>query len=252
MSIQVSQSVMETLDKAVVDGSTIQLVGTLDRKLYVEVNKVLEAAGGKWNRKAKAHVFDEDAMDAIEPILLTGEYTRTKQDFGQFDSPPSVVSEVIARAALEAGMKCLEPSAGLGNIAVAAARDGAVVTAYEIDGKRYARACAALQNIPGPHSVFEGDFMSLEPNSIYDRVLMNPPFSKQMDILHVKQAHKFLKPGGLLIAVMSASVFYRENSLTVGFRRFVEEKGGDIERLPDGAFKESGTAVNTCIVTIPN
>ena len=36
------------------------IVQQLDRNDYVKVNKALEALGGKWNRKAKAHLFDED------------------------------------------------------------------------------------------------------------------------------------------------------------------------------------------------
>ena len=32
----------------------------LDRKTYLEVNKVLEALGGKWNKKHKAHIFETD------------------------------------------------------------------------------------------------------------------------------------------------------------------------------------------------
>jgi hypothetical protein len=37
----------------------------LDRKLYVSVNKVLEAIGGKWNRREKAHLFDECPEETI-------------------------------------------------------------------------------------------------------------------------------------------------------------------------------------------
>ena len=252
MSIQVPQSVLEALDKAIVDGKTIRLTGSLDRRLYLEVNKVLEAAGGKWNRKARAHVFDDCAADAIEPILLTGEYTKTKQDFGQFDSPPSVVTEVIDRADISFGMQCLEPSAGIGNIAVAAANAGGDVMAYELDPKRCGLLATAMRNAPGFNMVVERDFLTLEPSATFDRVVMNPPFARQSDIKHVLHAHKHLKLGGLLVAVMSASALFRDNNLTSNFREFVESRDGHMDRLPDGSFKESGTSVNTCIAVIPS
>ncbi len=80
---------------------------------------------------------------------------------------------------------------------------------------------------------------------------MNPPFKNQADIKHINHALKFLKPGGKLVSVMSASVGFRENTLTNKFRSLIEERGGSIESLPDGAFKESGTMVRTVIVVIP-
>lgn len=39
----------------------------LDRKTYLKVNKVLECLNGKWNRKLKAHIFDSNISDSIEP-----------------------------------------------------------------------------------------------------------------------------------------------------------------------------------------
>jgi predicted RNA methylase len=251
MSIQVPQSVLEVLDRAIIDGNSLQLTGSLDRKLYVDVNKVLEAAGGKWNRKAKAHIFDGDAVDTIEPILLTGEYTRTKQDFGQFDSPPEVVARVIDLALIKPGYSILEPSAGIGNIAVAAANAGGDVMAYELDPKRCEKLVAALRGAPGSNMVIERDFLAFPPSPTYDRVVMNPPFAKQMDIKHVMHAHAHLKKGGLLVAVMSASVLFRDNATTANFRSFVQSRDGSIERLPDGSFKGSGTSVNTCVAVMP-
>ena len=100
-------------------------------------------------------------------------------------------------------------------------------------------------------SVFEADFLEVMPNPIYDRVVMNPPFSRQADIMHVLHALQFLKPGGLLVSVMAASVTFRENKLTTDFRATVEARGGYIEPLPENSFKASGTGVNTVLAAIP-
>lgn len=80
---------------------------------------------------------------------------------------------------------------------------------------------------------------------------MNPPFGRQADIKHVSHALKFLKPGGLLVSVMASSVTFRSNKLTTDFRQLIVDRGGHIKELPEGAFKSSGTMVNTVIVVIP-
>jgi predicted RNA methylase len=244
--MKISQDVMQVLDRAEVDGNQLRLTGQLDRKLYADVNKVLEAIGGKWSRGAKAHVFDTLVVDVLDPIMETGEYSRTKQDFGQFDSPEDVVARVIQLAGIEPGMVVLEPSAGLGNIAKAAEAAGGKVTAIEIDAKRCG-TLAGLTNI----TAHNHDFLSQTPTAHFERVVMNPPFAKQADIEHVLHAYQCLKSGGRLVSVMSASVLFRENSKTEAFRAFVDSRGGTFERLPDASFAQSGTAVHTCIVVIP-
>lgn len=243
---QISQDVLKVLDAATIEGALLTLNGNLDRKLYTDTNKVLEAAGGKWNKKAKAHVFDGEAIDAIEPIILTGEYRLTKQDFGQFDTPMNLAIVVAIHARIEAGMEVLEPNIGIGNIAFAADRHGAIITGYEIDVARAAKASSILPKA----NIKVSDFLSEPADPRFDRVVMNPPFAKQDDIRHVLHAFKFLKSGGRLVAIMSNSVMFRDNKLTAEFRAFVNAHGGTFEALPEGSFKSSGTGVNTCIVTI--
>lgn len=239
---QISEAVLKVLDAATIDGALLTLNGNLDRKLYVETNKVLEAAGGKWSKKAKAHVFDGLAIDTIEPIILTGEYRLTKQDFGQFDTPEDLACDIVKLAGVAPGVSVLEPSAGIGNIANAADRAGGKVTAYEIDEKRASKL--------GNYVVHVMDFLKTTPCPSFHRIVMNPPFARQEDIRHVLHAYRFLLPGGKLVAIMSSSVLFRDNRLTTDFRSFIAAHGGTMERLPDGSFKSSGTSVNTCIVTL--
>jgi hypothetical protein len=49
---------------------------------------------------------------------------------------------------------------------------------------------------------------------------------------------------------MSASVTFRTNKLTTEFRQFVADHNGTFEKLPEGSFSESGTDINTVIVTL--
>lgn len=251
----IDQDTLAVLSAARTDGAALFIEGQLDRKAYQAVAKVIEAAGGKWNRKAGAHLFGEDAAGAIEPILLTGTVTSAKQELGQFDTPPEVAARVVAMAKLEPGMKIYEPSCGAGNLLEAiiqATGTGANLFAHEIDPKRHAACVTRHFRAFGSGGIGLGDFLEVAHLPIFDRVIMNPPFApRQADIRHVLHAMHFLKPGGLLVAIMAAGVTFRENSLTVGFRNVVAARGGTIGPLPTGSFKASGADVNTVVVTIP-
>jgi protein-L-isoaspartate O-methyltransferase len=252
-ALKISDPVLAVLEQARLDGNKLYLdtVGQLERKLYTDVNKVLEAIGGKWNRGAKAHLFEEPVEPLIETILETRVYSRVKQDLGQFDSPQAVVDRVIELAAIEGGMWVLEPQGGIGNLAAAAEDAGGIVWSYEIDEKRFAKLAERL-NGGNSGAVICADFLTVEPGDEpgYDRVVMNPPFAKQADIDHVLHAFKFLRPGGRLVSVMSAGAMQRVNRKAVEFREFVWAHEGRFVELPDSAFAESGTEVRTCIVVI--
>ncbi|ORM55941.1 restriction endonuclease subunit M [Pantoea conspicua] len=249
--MRVDNEVLNVLSASQCEGNNLILTGQLDRNLYTRTNKVIEAAGGKWNRKAKAHVFDIDASDRIEQIILTGDVVVPKDDFEFFPTPPDVAKHVIRLADVRDGMKVLEPSAGQGALAKAAhdAAANVMIDMYELMPANNEALHALNLRLSGIGDPV--DFLRVEPAPIYDRVVMNPPFGRQADIKHVTHALKFLKPGGLLVSVMASSVTFRSNKLTTDFRQLIEERGGHIEELPEGAFKSSGTMVNTVIVSIP-
>lgn len=74
--MQIPENVLAVLSRCSIQGTLLTLPeGQLDRKLYVAVNKVLEGLGGKWDRKAKAHVFDHEPSNDLDRAILTGEIT---------------------------------------------------------------------------------------------------------------------------------------------------------------------------------
>lgn len=244
--MRLSQDVLAVLDRATCEGNALSLtaLGKLDRGLYAATDKALEAAGGKWNRKAQAHLFDGDAAEAIEPIILTGEIVSVRQDLQQFDTPPDLAKHLITAARIEPEMFVLEPSAGLGALADAAANLGGDVTCFELDPKR---AFKLLDS--GRHEVICYDFFKVPASPIYHRVVMNPPFTKGQDIAHVEHAMRFLKPGGRLVAIMSAGILFRTGR-QAALRQRVMDFGGTIAALPADSFNASGTSVATCLVTV--
>lgn len=254
---KIDQEVIAVLTRSHIQGNIVVLPpGQLDRNLYQRVDKVLKAAGGKWDRRSNGHIFaDGDAVGAMDPILIAGEYRDSKQDFGQFDTPPAVIDRVMEIADIKPGEWVLEPSAGLGNLAVAAIERGALVETCEIDPKRAAALVMRITKLTSPAAAEStgrhADFLTVEPGDqpAFDLVLMNPPFARQADIDHVLHAAKFLKPQGRLVAIMSPSWQFRENAKSIGFREFLAEREAEVEALPDNSFKASGTGVNAVVVS---
>ncbi|TDX61950.1 uncharacterized protein DUF4942 [Methylosinus sp. sav-2] len=208
--------------------------------LVEEVNRLLSEYYG-------AALGDARQRETHEPNR-----TPAKNDGGFFETPTPLVERVLEEAGMWAGRDCselrvLEPEAGLGRIAYAAAALGADVTAIELNAQR-ARELAAGRKC----RVYCRDFFDETPATLglFDAVLMNPPFDGQRDIDHVIHAWSFVKPGGVLVAIMSAGVELSTTRRAVAFRELVETNGGRFVDLPAGSFKESGTMVNTVMLTM--
>jgi len=246
---QLSNEVLAILSTATIEGNTVILTcGQLDRKMYQDVNDALTALGGKWNRKAKGHVFTEDPKEKIDNAILTGEVTPPSKN-GYFPTPKEIVDQLIDYAGVTAGDKVLEPSAGRGNISSELVRRGATVHACELLPDN--RAALLSPCYPKIHLYDEPDFMKLQTEDRFDAVVMNPPFEKQQDIDHVLKAYSLLKTGCRLASVMSAGITFRNDKKAVSFRELIDRVGGEIIPLPEGAFKESGTMVRAVIVVLP-
>jgi predicted RNA methylase len=247
---QVSPEVLAVLRGSEWDANVLRLPPTqLERKLYLAVHDALLSLGGKWDRKAKGHVFAEAAHDALESLIESGEYVSaadTKQLLGQFETPDRLADEVATACRIETSHQVLEPSAGSGRLVKAAGNFGpSSITAIEID-KRF---ISALEEHYDTNDVEHADFLSVKPYAVFHRVLMNPPYARQQDIDHVLHAWKFLAPGGRLVALMSAGWTFRENEKSRAFRGFVDTHGEWKPNEP-GAFKESGTMVNSVMVVL--
>lgn len=169
------------------------------------------------------------------------------RNFGFFETPLDVGQRAITELRLSAGMTVLEPSAGKGALANLARAAGGNVTCVEIQPSN----AAHLRRLGFPR-VAERDFLHLDPAVLgqFDRILMNPPFDRGRDVDHVTHAMRFLKPGGRLVSIMAAGVEYRTDRKTSDFRATVERFKGEIRDLPFGSFAESGTNVNTVVVTM--
>lgn len=252
-TIKLDEQVLCVFSTLACAGNQVVIVEKLDRDLYTRVNKALEALGGKWGRREKAHVFEGDASERIESAILHGEVVDVKKTFEFFETPAALVDQMIDYAEIEDGHRVLEPSAGRGAIVDGISREHlrpSVLHLVELDSVNRAVLTNRSDVQRGEVQLVGDDFMAFEPPDglLYDRVVMNPPFSKQQDVAHVTRAFGMLKRGGLLVAIMSAGVEFRQDRKATEFRALVWAADGEIERLPADSFKTSGTGVNTVMV----
>ncbi len=170
MAKKINDETLAILSRVTVEGNNILLTcGQLDRKQYQAIDEVLKNIGGKWNRKAKAHVFQEDPTDKLEHVLLVGEITKPEA-FGYFPTPSALAQRVVALAEISQDHAVLEPSAGQGGIA------DHVPCKDRLDCIELLPSNVLILEQKG-YRVMLGDFLDIEPNPIYDRVIMNPPFT---------------------------------------------------------------------------
>lgn len=246
--IKVTDAAKAVLERAIIEGNTLKITEQLDRKIYLEVNKVLEGIGGKWNRKVGAHVFPSDPNELLWKTLEDGKVEvraiiDEKQTYQMFFTPPELADRMVAYADIQPGNEVLEPSAGTGAIVDAIRRrinHGSAITAVEIQPALAER----LRTVDclGAERVRCADFLSCDGDlGAFDRIVMNPPFHNGDDIKHIKHALHMLKPGGRLVAICGNGP--RQNEA-------LRPLASEWEELPTGTFKDQGTGVNAVLLTI--
>lgn len=226
------------LERAVISGNQITLP-PIDRALYLKVDKALQNAGGKWNTRARAHLFEGDPQAKLAQILGTGVAIDEKKAFQAFYTPPALAARMAALAQ-EKDHVVLEPSAGRGALADACLEAGArAVECVEINPE----SAAGLSR--KGYKVSTADFLQCLPPNPFHRIVMNPPFTRNQDLLHLAHALRCLtRPGGQLVAILLGNIERPQFAETVtGFRY-------TLEQLPAGAFRESGTDVKTVLLTV--
>jgi hypothetical protein len=246
--MKIKDDVKELLKNCRGDGEAVFIGIQMDKADYSKLNEVLEAAGGKWNRTKKAHIFPGKDAAQVLAELIDADKVITKGDIDAFFTPPEVIERMAEHIIIKPGMMGLEPSAGIGNIAKFMVERGVTVDCVESHEPYYKELVAS--NLY--RTVLWGDFLKVptDLNPRYDLIMMNPPFSLQADIDHVLHAMKFLPPGGQLVSVMSPSFNFRMNRKSHVFREVIDKNQGIIEKLPAGSFKKSGTNIESITVTL--
>lgn len=249
-TVTVEPRVLDVLRRSTFTDTTVQLPDEqLPRDLYEEVNKVIVAAGGKWNRSKRAHVFPEGR----DPRSLlgqaeTGAVVNIKQTTQAFYTPKAVAERAVELLDMSGRGVVLEPSAGHGALIDAVLEaTHAHVMAFELDaasfdvlGRKYKSNSRVTLGQGDFLSVGEGYECSDDPKPT--AVVMNPPFTRGQAQAHVRHALYFLAEDEVLVAILPANAEHDAKFLAE-----LEKLTKEIEWEPieEGAFTESGTKVST-------
>jgi phospholipid N-methyltransferase len=240
----------EALQQCTIEGNVVKLpAGQLDRKLYQDVAKSLELIGGKWKGgKVFGFVFPSDPSELLEQIA-NGENRNLKKEFQFFGTPEGLAREMVGYAEINSpNLMVLEPSAGQGAIikAILNHEPGLIVHAFELmDTNRM-----ILSKIKDCVILGE-DFLTYNHFTQFDRIIANPPFSKNQDIDHIYKMYEVLKPGGVLVTIASKHWLLSSNKKETDFKNWLyNEVEADINGINAGAFSESGTKVETVMIII--
>lgn len=160
---------------------------------------------------------------------------------GFYPTPPDTARYLVELADVQPGHTVLEPSAGSGALAEEIRARGVEPDCIEVNYK-----LADMLRRKGFKTI-SGDFMQ-HHGTTYDRIIMNPPFERGIDAQHILHALTLLNPGGIIAAICSAGLQFREDR--AAFRSAVDAYEHTWEELAAGTFKQSGTMVRSFILTI--
>lgn len=219
--------------------SNLVMPSHIERKAYTDLAGLLAMMGGE---KIKAGFWawppGRDVRDLLDQVIITGEVGGEPANLNAFDTPQVWAETLVELADVRPRMQVLEPSMGLGAIAIEAIAAGGDVYGYESDPPR-AMVCA--EGLVGSSCIC-ADFLSIAPAPTFDRVVMVPPFGRQADIAHIRHALAFLKPDGVLVALMSRGALDRGNLAAVEFRRLLADRGAELQPWADDSLVDVTSA----------
>ena len=245
---QISQFMKSaTQDDGIIDGFKLRRFMNGNAHLFIDPETLAMI------NRALAEYYGEVLPDCpeAEGDLKPAKGTEVSKDLQFYRTPKAAADFLVDRASpcqpydkRHIPLKVLEPQCGDGAILDALRRyvdDPNTDVRIEVMGIEVHRERAEAARAKG-YSVLVANFLKVEPDPRYDLVLMNPPFYGKHYQQHVEHARKFLKPSGVLYAILPVTA--------VTDHGFVEpdQWGYDKWRdLPVGSFSESGTNINTGI-----
>lgn len=219
----------------------------IERKDYLDFAKDINFLGGKWKGgKTQGFAFDRPINDIAE-LLNCNE---NKKDLQFFGTPSELAAELVELCEIDNYHKILEPSAGRGAIITEIQKVSSCSVHYfeksEV-GQKYLDEFANIVKLGN-------DFLEADPkpenHGQFERIVANPPFSKNQDVDHILKMYDMLDNGGKLVSVSSTHWERGQEKKCQNFRKFLEYTKADIFPVPAETFKESGTNIESRIILI--
>jgi type I restriction-modification system DNA methylase subunit len=259
---KLTPEIESVLRAARIEGNKLFLTGQLSPQVYKKVKDFLLNVNAEWSRKEGCHIFKGDPnklLFAIEEGVAVDE----KKARQAFYTPLDLAEEVVQIADVK-DKTVFEPSFGDGRFIKSCMRRGACwIDGIEIDKESYDKAQEEISELtqslaranPNQEPLVHlrnVDFLTWELSENlngqvvgYEVVLGNPPYHKNAFYYHTVHAYKFVKEGGKLVFILPNSIHSHKK-----FQEFVSDKKWEFRKVEAGRFKESGTLIETNIVTI--
>lgn len=181
---------------------------------------------------------ESKATLSIDPAILAAQRLRQKAIFAKapdfFPTPVMLIERMLEIVAIEPHHRTLEPSAGGGDICTAL-RDRGVANIDTFEWNNDLAQSLTLLGFPP----LDDDFLRAFPQPIYDRIVMNPPFSKDTYIDHIYHAFRWLAPGGELISVAPSGFTESQIKKRSQFNSWLNDNNAEIHDNPDNSFSKS-------------
>lgn len=175
-----------------------------DKAIRSRAASVLEYIGGVLIRAGEQKniniwEFDYDPSRILGEIIASG-CVPDQKSHQYYPTPESLAKRAVTDADIQPNDKCLEPSAGTGNIAELMPTDQ--TCCVEIS----ALHCRVLE--AKGLTVEQADFIAWAEitHKRFDKVVMNPPFSEGRAKAHVEAAANLITPGGRLVAILPSGM----------------------------------------------
>ena len=208
--------------------------------IYKQVTEFLKTFDCERCKIKKQTGFTNKGEFTNEQILqigkdLEGVSLSTKFDF--FPTPKELVQKVQQLGEIKENDTILEPSAGIGSLIAGLSKEN--IQCVEINP-----ILASILKNKG-YKVCNKSFEEVKSSTKFDKVLMNPPFSKRLDAKHIKLAFdNYLENNGVLVAIHSAGILTAQDKDSKQFQELYNKYGEAQIKIPAGAFKESGKGTN--------
>lgn len=173
------------------------------KELTKKVESILRYLGGEDQPSKYVWSFGYKVRPVIQEIVRTGVIPNSVE-YQYYPTPEALALTVQDLAEIDDEHTILEPSAGMGNLLANIAYKERI-TCIDISS-----AHCQILGAKEFTNVIEGDFLYLDHLGEFDRVLMNPPFSKGRAEAHLIKAFEHLKVGGILVAILPGSMHNKE------------------------------------------
>lgn len=238
---------IKSIKKCRVEGNTLYLPSKDEDVIpnYAELRTALLNAGAKYKRNA--FIFNSDAQPLIDR-LCSGQSVNIRKEFQFFPTPEDIADWLVELALLkDKDQTILEPSAGQGAIIDAIARK---FPKLSVDCFELMPENRAILEQRSDCFILGSDFTKHDAVSHYDRIVANPPFSKNQDIDHVLKMYECLTEGGRIVTIASKHWQLSNNKKEKQFREWLKKIEAEIYDIEKGRFRESGTMISCCVIVI--